>query len=290
MQFFTGWKEKNSRNHAVRIDGLIYSSGVRPIDPQTGKLIENRDFSAHMSQCLDNLDVILREAGATVQNVVKLTVYLRNMRNADNVAQEVAKRFDADKMPTATILEMHRFEDDLDVLIHCIAADSSVEVTHYEDKRYAPWSGAVAYGDYISLSAVVPEATSITYDQKMFADEVAACFTEMERLLQKAGSDVQHALRMRVYVRNMLDRIIVNEVTRPLYEKFPLRVIVEPARLMHEQRIAIECDAYKKDDMEHLRTEKGQLPTGPFSQGNPHWLLSVASGSQSNRPGGQAPD
>jgi len=213
------------------------------------------------------LDVVLNEEKLALKNVVKLTIFVRNIRYKKIVDETVSKRFDKSSMPVANILEMNRFEDDHDVTIDCVAASNDIEVTYYSDDSYAPFSGAVKYGNYVSCSTVVPEATSLTYNDELFKEEVKESFNEINRLLNLAGASLDNLFRTRVYVRNMLDRVLVNEVTKGILDPYPLRVITEVPRLPNEQRLAIEAEAYIGNSLERLKTEKGQLPTGPFVQG-----------------------
>ena len=267
MRYIHGWKELRPQSHAVRIGDLVYCSGMRPVDPDTGELMSNRDFSAHVSQCLDNLDTVLKKTGMTIQDAVKLKVYLRNMRNASAAAEIIAERFAPSAMPTATVLEISRIEDDHDVIIDCTAAAPDLGITYTQDETAAPYSGAVKFGDYVSCTAAVPQADTLAYDEQQFKDEVLSCFTKLVKRLDTAGADISQIFRTRVYVRNMLDRHAVNEVTKSFFTRYPLRIIVEVSRLPKEQRIAVECDAYCGDSIEYLKTNKGQLPTGPFCQG-----------------------
>ena len=62
---------------AVRTEGLLFTSGQLGIDPATGKLPEG--VEAQTVQSLNNLKAILEEAGMTIDNVVKTTVFLADM-------------------------------------------------------------------------------------------------------------------------------------------------------------------------------------------------------------------
>ncbi len=59
--------------------GLLFSSGQIGMDPQTGKLAEG--FSAQARRVLENLGIILEAAGASPQEVLKVTVYLTDLGN-----------------------------------------------------------------------------------------------------------------------------------------------------------------------------------------------------------------
>ena len=64
-------------SQAVKAGNFIYVSGQLPIDPKNGEM--PADIKEQTKQCLENIKNILAEAGATLDNVVKSTVYLADM-------------------------------------------------------------------------------------------------------------------------------------------------------------------------------------------------------------------
>ncbi len=58
--------------------GLLFASGQTPIDPSTGELVEG-DVAEQARRVFDNLDRVLQAAGATLDDVVKVNVYLTTM-------------------------------------------------------------------------------------------------------------------------------------------------------------------------------------------------------------------
>ena len=65
-------------SHAVTAGNFIYSSGQIPLDPKTGKLVAD-DIETQTRQVLANLAAVLAAAGVTTQQVVKSTVFLKDM-------------------------------------------------------------------------------------------------------------------------------------------------------------------------------------------------------------------
>jgi Putative translation initiation inhibitor, yjgF family len=58
-------------------NGILYISGQIPLNSETGKLEEGITKATH--QVMKNLEAILTEAGLTFKNVVKVTIFLKNM-------------------------------------------------------------------------------------------------------------------------------------------------------------------------------------------------------------------
>ncbi len=63
---------------AIQSNGLIFVSGQIPISPETGRLIEG-EFVEEVEQCLQNLKRVIEASGSSMEQVVKVIVYLRDM-------------------------------------------------------------------------------------------------------------------------------------------------------------------------------------------------------------------
>src|SRR5262249_54747563 len=66
-------------SQAIRAGNLLFVSGQIPIDPSTGNVIDDNSIQGQTRQVLQNLIAIVEAAGGTAQNIVKTTVFLRNM-------------------------------------------------------------------------------------------------------------------------------------------------------------------------------------------------------------------
>ncbi|MCH2061110.1 MAG: RidA family protein [Verrucomicrobiales bacterium] len=65
-------------SHAIRSGSLCFTSGQIPVDPSTGSLVED-DITSQTRQVLTNLRTVLEAAGLGLKDVVKTTVYLKDM-------------------------------------------------------------------------------------------------------------------------------------------------------------------------------------------------------------------
>ena len=79
-------------SQAVWTGNLLYCSGQTPIDPATGKLVAG-GISEQTSQAFNNLEAVLTEAGLTMDNVIKVNVYLTSMANFAGMNQVYQERF-----------------------------------------------------------------------------------------------------------------------------------------------------------------------------------------------------
>ncbi len=84
-------------SQAIEVNGFIYASGQLPIDVNTGKFPEG-GIKEQTRQSLTNVKAILEEAGLTLKNVVKTTVYLADMSDFGEM-NEVYSQFFSEPFP-----------------------------------------------------------------------------------------------------------------------------------------------------------------------------------------------
>lgn len=63
---------------AIKVNGFVYTAGQIPIDPATGNIVDG-GISPQTRQVLENLNAVLTAAGSSMHQVVKATVFLKNM-------------------------------------------------------------------------------------------------------------------------------------------------------------------------------------------------------------------
>ena len=105
-------------SQAVRAGDLLFVSGQVPIDPATGELIDG-DVAAQTQRVLQSLDAIVREAGATFDDVVKTTVYLADMNDFVAMNRVYATWF-ANPAPARAAVQVARLPKDAQIEIDAI--------------------------------------------------------------------------------------------------------------------------------------------------------------------------
>ncbi|WP_335872093.1 RidA family protein [Bacillus sp. 2205SS5-2] len=100
------------------VNNLFYSSGQIPLTAE-GKLIQG-DIIVQSHQVFKNLTAVLTEAGASLQTVVKTTVYLKNMEDFSAFNEVYGQYFDLHQ-PARSCVEVARLPKDVDVEIEVIA-------------------------------------------------------------------------------------------------------------------------------------------------------------------------
>ena len=107
-------------SQAVVAGNMVFISGQIPLDPESGNLIEDKSVKAQTRRALQNLQGILAAAGVSMQNVVKTTVYLTDMKTFADMNSVYAEFFDTCH-PARSTVEVSRLPKDVNVEIDCIA-------------------------------------------------------------------------------------------------------------------------------------------------------------------------
>ena len=109
-------------SQAVVSGNLIFVSGQIPLDPATGNLIDEKDIKSQTRRVLLNLQGILKGAGVSLSNVVRTTVFLKNMGDFTDFNSVYAEFFAIDPPARATV-EVARLPKDVAIEIDCIAVN-----------------------------------------------------------------------------------------------------------------------------------------------------------------------
>ena len=106
-------------SQAVRAGNTVYFSGQIPLDPATGNLVEG-GVAAQTRQALHNLQAILEAAGASMRQVVKTVVFLKNMDDFAAMNQVYAGFF-PEQPPARSTIEVARLPKNGLVEIEAVA-------------------------------------------------------------------------------------------------------------------------------------------------------------------------
>jgi 2-iminobutanoate/2-iminopropanoate deaminase len=107
-------------SQGVRFSGtLVYTAGQIPVDPATGNVV-GATAAEQTEQVLRNLAAVLDAAGSSLQNTVKVTVFLKSMNDFAAMNEVYARYFPAEP-PARSAVEVARLPKDVLVEIECLA-------------------------------------------------------------------------------------------------------------------------------------------------------------------------
>src|SRR4030081_2287602 len=89
-------------SQAVVSNGFAFLSGQIPLDPSTGQLIDG-DITAQTQRVLENLKAVLESSGSSLAQVVKTTVYLKDMGEFARMNEVYARYFPENPPARATV-------------------------------------------------------------------------------------------------------------------------------------------------------------------------------------------
>ena len=107
-------------NQAILTGNTLYISGQIPMDPATGKLIEG-DIKKETAQSMENLKAILTEAGMTFENVVKSSIFVKDMHQFAAINEVYGAYFSSETAPARETVEVSNLPKFVNVEISMIA-------------------------------------------------------------------------------------------------------------------------------------------------------------------------
>lgn len=109
-------------SQGVKVGDFVFVSGQIPLDPGTGVVVSG-DMDAQTERVLNNISAVLDAAGSSLEDVVKTTVYLKDMADFPKF-NECYERFFSRNPPARATVEVSRLPKDVGIEIDAIAVVS----------------------------------------------------------------------------------------------------------------------------------------------------------------------
>lgn len=106
-------------SQGVKAENIIYTSGQLPIDPVTGELSKG-DIQKETRLCLENVKAVLEAAHATIEDLVKVTVFVTDMNDFSKI-NEIYAEFFGDHKPARSLVQVAALPKGSDIEIEGIA-------------------------------------------------------------------------------------------------------------------------------------------------------------------------
>ena len=110
-------------SQAIQWGDVVFISGQVAFIPSTGEL-NNNTFENEVNQVIENLDAICKEAGGSLDNILKLSIFLTDLSNFDAVNDLMKQRF-SEPFPARSTIEVSRLPKDVNIEMDAIL---SIEV------------------------------------------------------------------------------------------------------------------------------------------------------------------
>lgn len=105
-------------SQAIEINNMVYTSGVIPVDPPTGVVPEG--VEAQAEQAFKNLCNLVEASGSKVENIVKTTVFIKEMNDFGKI-NEIYKKYFKEPFPARSCVEVARLPKDVLLEVEAIA-------------------------------------------------------------------------------------------------------------------------------------------------------------------------
>ena len=106
-------------SQAIEFNNMVFTSGVIPVNPETNELVSG-PIEIQAEQAIKNLAALLTESGSSVDNVIKTTVFIKDMNDFGKVNEIYASYFKKD-CPARSCVEVARLPKDVLIEIEAIA-------------------------------------------------------------------------------------------------------------------------------------------------------------------------
>lgn len=263
-------------------------SAQLPIDPKTGEMVSG-GVKEQAEQCLENIKAIVESIHHVMDDVVKITIFLKNISDIDAVDAVYVPFFNND-LPTRTIvavaaLPMH------DALVQIEALISNGEGTAPQDPcdlikvsrntENAPKglaSQTVAFSHYNNLSAQLPIVAKtgqlVTGGIK---EQTGQCLSNIKAILDSIDHGMEDVVKTTVFLKNMSDIEAVNAVCAQFFPDYvPARTTVNVSALPMNALVQIDTVVSHGDGTPPQLAEDSRLlvieasntdnaPTAPYS-------------------------
>ena len=105
-------------SQAIEVNGMVFTSGVIPVDPATGVIPEG--VEAQATQAFTNLTNLVEASGAAMSQVVKTTVFIKEMNDFGKI-NEIYAKFFKEPYPSRSCVEVARLPKDVLLEVEAIA-------------------------------------------------------------------------------------------------------------------------------------------------------------------------
>ncbi|WP_291650932.1 RidA family protein [Clostridium sp.] len=105
-------------SQGIKIGEMIFTSGQIPVDPATGEVVT--EIKAATRQSLENVKAVLEEAGSSLEKVVKVVVFIKDMNDFGQVNEVYGEYFN-ENPPARSCVEVARLPKDCVIEIEAVA-------------------------------------------------------------------------------------------------------------------------------------------------------------------------
>ncbi|MCS3458071.1 RidA family protein [Aeromonas sp. BIGb0445] len=198
-------------------------SAQLPVDPNTGKMIEG-DVAAQARQCLSNIKAIVESIGHVMDDMVKATIFLKDMGDLEAV-NSVYREFFPGYLPTRTVLAVAGLPLGAAIQMEALISNGEgtfpqapcalVKLARNSDKapQCALSTHTVAFSHYNNIGAQLPvDAASGKLVAGGIQEQAAQCLRNIKNVLESIDVPFDDIVKVNIYLTSLADLEAVGEV------------------------------------------------------------------------------
>ena len=230
-------------------------SSQLPLDPKTGEIVAG-GIKEQTEQCLNNIKAILESIDHVMNDVVKTTIYLKNIADIEAVSQVCAKFFPS-YVPARTIVIASALPMDALVQIDTAVShgdgtppqlpeDTSllvIEANNTEEAPKVPYSHTVAFSHYNHISGQLPlDPKTNQIVAGGIKEQTAQCLNNIKAIVESVEHDMDDAVKINIQLKNITDIDAVNEVYTTFFKgDLPARTVVGVSDIPMDALVQIDA-------------------------------------------------
>ena len=230
-------------------------SAQLPIDPKSGKLVAG-GIQEQTEQCLNNIKAILESIDHVMDDVVKTTIYVKNISDADAVNKVCAKFFQ-NYVPARTIISASALPMDALVQIDTAVShgdgtppqlpeDSQFIVIESSNSENAPktsYAHTVAFSHYNHISGQLPiDPKTGKLVNGGIKEQTEQCLNNIKAIVESVDHIMDDAVKVNIQLKNISDIDALNEVYKTFFKgNLPARTVVGVSDISMDALVQIDA-------------------------------------------------
>lgn len=236
-----------------------------PLDPGTGRPILG-DVAAQTAQCLANVKAILTSVDVPFDDIVKVTIFVKNLADS-SVVDDVYKTFFPDSgiaravnyLPARTVVPVKDLPYHCDVAVEAVVSHGDgtppqaiedrhgliIEACNTDAAPKLPLATqSVAFSHYNNISAQLPLDLSGKLIDGTVAEQTAQCLAYVKAIVESVDHAVEDIVKVNVYLADIADLAAMNEAYAAFFgDHKPARKVVGCGELPFGARVMIDAIA-----------------------------------------------
>ncbi|WP_146490757.1 RidA family protein [Vibrio sp. T20] len=230
-------------------------SAQLPIDVTTGELVDG-GIEAQTAQCLSNIKAILESIGHVMNDVVKTTIYLKNVEDAGKVNEVCAKFFpsyvpartvvNAAELPMGALIQIDTSVSHGDGTPPQLPEDTRllvIEANNTVAAPFMPYSHTVAFSHYNHISGQLPvDPKTNAVIAGGIKEQTEQCLKNIKAIIESVDHSMDDTVKINIQLKDISDIDAVNEVYTTFFNAdLPARTVVGVSEIPMNALIQIDA-------------------------------------------------